>query len=345
MSPLVRHAQGSGSWRVVVPFFATLLSALLSTTLFGLLASLLLGAPVAHAAFAKARLEHPLALTQVDDLPLARDGVAAAATDDALYVSGGGVDGGVTGRLDRYDLARGTWTTVRADLLPRRHHAAVVVGEQLYLFGGRGTHGPVHEVEVVDLASGRARHAAPMPTPRYFVSAALHEGRIYVAGGTLGWGRMDVVEMYDLAADEWYLAPSLGVARDTQLVEAGGALYALGGYVGGKAEVSTVVEKLEGNRWVKVADMPKPTSSFSAAEAGGLVFTFGDHREPDRVLRFDPASLRFTELEVGFFPRRHSAATGRGSRIYVVGGSQKGSPHKLGTVEVFDLGAGEAGAL
>jgi hypothetical protein len=91
--------------------------------------------------------------------------------------------------------------------------------------------------------------------------------------------------------------------------------------------------------------MPKPTSSFSAAEAGGLVFTFGDHRDPGRVLRFDPATLRFTELEVGFFPRRHTGAASHGSRIYVVGGSQKGNPHKLGTVEVFEVGAGDTGAL
>lgn len=345
MSPLVRHAQGSGSWRVVVPFCVALLSALVYTTLFGALASLLFASPAAHAAFAKSRLEHPLVRTELADLPLARDGVATVVTADALYVSGGGTPGGTTGRLDRYDLVRRQWTTVRADLTPRRHHAAVVVDDELYLLGGRGEHGPVKDVEVVDLNTGTVRFVAPMPTPRYFVSAAFHQGRIYVAGGTLGWGRLGVVEMYDLAAGEWYLAPSLGVARDTQLVSAGGALYALGGYVGGRAEVSTVVERLDRTRWQKVAEMPKPTSSFAAAEAGGLIFTFGDHREPDRVLRFDPASLRFTELEVGFFPRRHGAAASDGARVYVVGGSQKGSAEKLGTVEVFELGAGEAGTL
>lgn len=343
MSPLlVRHAQGSGSWRAVVPFFAAFFAILVYLTLFGALASLFVSAP---AAFAQARVEPPLSRTQLDDLPLTRDGVAVVATEDALYVSGGGTDGGITGRLDRYDLARGTWSTVPVELVPRRHHAAVLVGSELYLFGGRGAHGAVSAVEVVDLERGESRYVAPMPTPRYFVSAALHGGRIYVAGGTLGWGRMNVVEMYDLAAGEWYLAPSLGVARDTQLVAAGGALYALGGYTGGPEKVSTVVERLVGKRWVKVADMPKPTSSFSAATVSGLVFTFGDHREPDRVLQFDPEALRFTELEVGFFPRRHSAAATSGSRILVVGGSQQGSAHKLGTVERFDLGAGDTGAL
>lgn len=341
MSPLVRHAQGSGSWRVVVPLFAATLSALLLLLLF----TALFGARTAHAAFARGLLQHPLDLTQLEDLPLGRDGAAAVVTDDALYVAGGAGKDGATGRLERYSFASGRWETISSELIPRRHHAAVVVDERLYLFGGRGAQGPIADVEVVDLASGVVRLAAAMPTPRYFASAALHDGRVYVAGGTLGWGRMDVVEMYDLAHNEWYVAPPLGVARDTQLVEAGGALYALGGYTGGRSEVSTVVERLEGARWVKVAEMPKPTSSFSAAAADGLIFTFGDHRDPGRVLRFDPSSLRWAELEVGFFPRRHSAAAALGSRIFVVGGSQRGSEHKLGTVERFELGAKEQGAL
>lgn len=344
MSPLVRHAQASGSWRVVVPLFAAPLSALFRTLALGALATVFVGAPGAHAAFAKSRLEPPLMRTELDALPLARDGAAVVATDEAIYVSGGGTDAGVTGSLERYDLARGTWTTLPLELVPRRHHAAVLVGTQLYLFGGRGSHGPVASVEVIDLERGEVRYAAPMPTPRYFVSAALHGGRIYVAGGTLGWGRLNVVEMYDLAAGEWYLAPSLGVARDTQLVASGGALYALGGYTGGR-DVSPIVERLQGRRWVKVAEMPKPTSSFSAAAVGDLIFTFGDHREPGRVLRFDPVALRFSEIEVGFVARRHSAAAVRGARVYVVGGSRAGSLHKIDTVELFEVGAAEAGAL
>lgn len=333
MSPLVRHAPLSGSWRVVVPLAAALLSALLVSALFA--------SRTAHAAYEKGQLEHPLALTQLADLPLARDGTATAATSEALYVTGGAAADGVKGRVDRYSFARQQWEALTTELLPRRHHAAVIVDGELYIFGGRGEQGVVADVEIVDLESGKVRLGARMPTPRYFASAALHKGRVFVAGGTIGWGRMNVVEMYDVAADEWYVAPPLSVARDPQLVEAGGSLYALGGYVGGKAEVSTIVEKLEGDRWRKVADMPKPTSSFSVAQANGLIFTFGDHREPDRVLRFDPSSLRFTELEVGFFPRRHSAAASLGSRIFVVGGSQRGNAHKLSTVEQFDLGPGE----
>lgn len=345
MSPLVRHAQESASWRVVVPLFAAISLALLYTLILGGLIGLFVGAPTAHAALARSRLEHAVPRTELEALPLARDGAAVVATNEALYVSGGAAEGGVTGRLDRYDFAQGTWSTLPLDLLPRRHHAAVLVGHELYLLGGRGTVGPVATVEVVDLRRGVVRQAAPMPTPRYFASAALYGGRIYVAGGTLGWGRLNVVEMYDLAAGEWYLAPSLGVARDTQLVVSGGALYALGGYTGGPEGVSTVVERLRGKRWVKVADMPVPTSSYAAAAVGDLIFTFGDHREPGRVLRFDPAELHFTEVEVGFVPRRHAAATTRGSRIFVVGGSQPGSLRKLGTVELFDLGAKETGAL
>lgn len=343
MSPLVRHAPQGGSLRVVVPLLAALLSAFFFSSFFL--------APSAHAAvkeaaYERSRLEHPLGLTQLEELPFARDGAAAVATEDALYVIGGATKDGPTGRVDRYSFATEEWDVLTTDLIPRRHLTAVLIERQLYVFGGRGVSGgPVPDVEVVDIKSGNVTGAAPMPTPRYFASAQLHKGRVFVAGGTLGWGRLGVVEMYDPAANEWYVAPSLSVARDTQLVESGGSLYALGGYTGAKEKVSPVVEKLVGNQWVKVSEMPKATSSFSATAAGGLIFTFGDHRDPGRVLRFDPASGAWTELEVGFFPRRHSAAAAHGARLFVTGGSQRGSAHKLGTTELFDLSPGDIGTL
>jgi hypothetical protein len=76
--------------------------------------------------------------------------------------------------------------------------------------------------------------------------------------------------------------------------------------------------------------------------ASGQIYTFGDHRDLGRVLRFDPRAGRWTELQVGFFPRRHAGAAAIGTRIFVVGGRQKKKDSRLGIVERFDVAPGEA---
>lgn len=283
---------------------------------------------------AAARRVPPVQLPAGDlpELPLARDGAAVVATEGALYVIGGDGEGGPLGRLDRLDLATGRWQTLSDELLPRRHASAVVVNGEILIFGGRGPRGPEGVVEAWDLERAALETRAPMPTPRYFASAALYEGRVYVAGGTMGWGRSRVVEVYDPARDEWYVCASLSVARDTRLVVTGGALYALGGYTG--EGVSTLIERFDGRRWVEAGRMPRPTSAYAAASAGGRVFLFGDHRDLGRVLSWEPATGTWRELRSGYFPRRHAGAAALGEEVFVVGGSQP-SGHKLGAVERF----------
>lgn len=336
MSSLAGHAHKGGS-RLVVAFFT------LATLLVP--ASSLASDDTSFAALGSGHLEQPLTITGLPDVPVGRDGAAVVADGEALYVVGGAGDKGPLGRLERYSFADGRWELLSKDLLPRKHGAAVLVGQKIYIFGGRDEGGTIPDVEVYDLERKRVFEAAPMPTPRYFVSAAHFEGRIFVAGGTVGWGRSSLVEAYDPRTNAWYVAPSLREARDTQLVVSGGELFALGGYTGGKEGVLTVVEQLDGREWRRVSEMPLPTSSFSAAAAGGHIYTFGDHRDPGRVLRFRPADGSWTLLEVGFFPRRHSAAVAVGERVLVLGGTLPGSASKLRTFELFELGAGEAGSL
>jgi N-acetylneuraminic acid mutarotase len=290
--------------------------------------------------FALAAIELPLTTTNLPDLPTARDGAAAVFVDDALFVVGGATADGFSSRVDRYDVRTGAWKTVANLEVPRRHVAAVAVREKIFVFGGKGPRGPVAEVEVVDVRTGKVTQAASMPTPRYFASAALYRGRVFVAGGTMGWGRSAVVEVYDPGRDAWFVAPSLGKARDTQLVVSGRHLFALGGYTGEKSQpVATMVERLDRDGWSKVSDMPMPTSSYTAVAAGAAIYTFGDHRDPGRVMRFDPMTGHWKQLEVGFFPRRHAAATSDGHSIWVVGGSQRGSASKLGVLERLETPA------
>lgn len=303
--------------------------------------ALALALTTAFSTSARAEIDLPLSTASLPDLPLARDGAAAVHAQGYVYVIGGATRAGLSGRIDRFDPNTGRWKRFTDLLIPRRHVAAVEKDGKLYVFGGKGERGPVSQVEIVDLKTGRVSEGRRMPTPRFFASAAVYRGRIFVGGGTMGWGRSAVVEVYDTKRDNWYVAPQLGRARDTQLVVAGDSLYALGGYAGGKEEpVATWVERLGKGGWVKIGDMPVPTSSFAAASVGGFIYTFGDHREPERVLRFDPEGNKWTELQTSFFPRRHAAATSDGDRIWVIGGSTRGTGAKLPVHEELRPGAG-----
>lgn len=294
-----------------------------------------LDAPKAHAA---ARRVPPRDLTKEDlpELLPPRDGIALVAAKGALYAIGGDAGGKTLGVIERFDPKVGRWERV-AEVLPRRHAAAVVVDDTILIFGGRDERGPLAEVEAFDLKTHRVTLRQPMPTPRYFASAALYHGRVYVAGGTLGWGRLPVVEVYDPARDTWYVAPRLSTPRDTQLVVVNGALYGLGGFLGHEEGVSAKVERLEGRRWVEVSTLPRPTSAYAVAVLDDEVYLFGDHRDLGRVLRFDPATGEGRDVSADFFPRRLAAAAVLDGAIYVVGGSQPSESGvlRLGTIERF----------
>lgn len=298
----------------------------------------LLAALLGFAAEADAAIRSPgqpsIAGLALGDLPVAREGAAAAATEDALYVAGGEGAGGLSGRVDVLDLKTGRWRTLTTQVVARRDLGAAIVGRTLVLVGGRNAIGAAPEVERIDLDTGRISFGQPLPTPRAYAGVAAHDGGIVVAGGTLGWGRMRTVEIYDVASDRWSRGPDLGEARDAALVSAGGHLFALGGFVK-KGEVSARVERLSPRGWVEVARMPAPTSGFAATAVGGRILTFGDWADPGRVLSYDVASGRWSWLRGSFSPRRRAAAATLGGHAVVVGGSLNGEP--LGTAEAIRL--------
>jgi hypothetical protein len=298
-----------------------------------LLAAVIGLAPEAQAVI-RAPGQAALAGQVLHDLPVAREGAAAAATDDALYVAGGEGEDGLSGRVDVLDLKTGRWRTLTTQVVARRDLGAAIVGRTLVLVGGRNAIGAAPEVERIDLDTGRINFGQPLPTPRAYAGVAAHDGDIVVAGGTLGWGRMRTVEIYDVPGDRWFRGPDLGEARDAALVSAGGELFALGGFVK-KGEVSTRVERLTARGWREVARMPAPTSGFAAVAVGGRILTFGDWADPGRVLAYDLNTGRWSWMRGSFSPRRRATAAELGGHAVVIGGSLHGQP--VGTTEAIRL--------
>jgi len=128
--------------------------------------------------------------------PMARNSAAAAVLDGAIWVAGGRtVNGGGTGRLDRYDPAADRWDTL-APIPPSPTTgqqvggglAMAAAGGKLVAFGGewfqRGGGGVFAETWIYDPAADRWEAGPAMRTPRHGLAAAAVNGVIYaIAGG------------------------------------------------------------------------------------------------------------------------------------------------------------------
>lgn len=119
--------------------------------------------------------------------------------DGALWVAGGRtVNGGGTGRLDRYDPQADRWET-RAPIPASRTTgqqvggglAMAAVGGRLVAFGGEwfapgGGGGVFAETWIYDPAADRWSAGPDMATPRHGLAAAAVDGVVYaLAGGAV----------------------------------------------------------------------------------------------------------------------------------------------------------------
>lgn len=127
--------------------------------------------------------------------PMARNSAAGAVLDGKLFVAGGRmVDGGGTGRLDRYDPARDRWDTlapIPASPATGRQVggglAMAEAGGRLIAFGGEwfeGRGGGVFaETWLYDPMRDAWTAGPAMRTPRHGLAAASVDGVIYAIGG------------------------------------------------------------------------------------------------------------------------------------------------------------------
>lgn len=138
-------------------------------------------------------------------LPLARNSAAGVVHDGAMWVAGGRtVEGGGTGRLDRYDPVRDTWEA-RAPIPPSSTGRQVggglalgVLGDgRLAAFGGEwfgprgsGGGGVFSETWLYDVGADGWSAGPSMTTPRHGLAAASIQGAVFaLAGGrTVGGG-------------------------------------------------------------------------------------------------------------------------------------------------------------
>ena len=127
--------------------------------------------------------------------PMARNSAAAAVLDGALWIMGGRtVQGGGTGRLDRYDPVADRWDTlapIPVSASGQQVGGGLAVGAlagKLVAFGGewfaQGGGGVFPETWIYDLGADAWTRGPDMITPRHGLAAAVVGDRLYaIAGG------------------------------------------------------------------------------------------------------------------------------------------------------------------
>jgi len=216
----------------------------------------------------------------------ARSGLAAAVYENEIYAIGGEGLSGVTGRVEKYDPASDSWTTLTPKPVAVADINAAVIGGRIYVPGGRLTSGePTDLMEVYDPRLDRWEQRAPLPVPLSAYAMVAFEGKLYVFGGWDGSRYIASTYEYDPDTDRWKERAPMPTARGfAGAAIAGGKIYVMGGMDGKQAlttnETYTPDQDLSGeNPWQAQTPLPNGRYGMGVASIADIIHIVGGKRQ------------------------------------------------------------------
>ena len=275
-----------------------------------------------------------------------RYGSLAAAVDDFIYVLAGSTDHGVVGSIERFAADSKTTEALAVSLLPRRYHSGAAWNGKIYVVGGN-TPRPDGELGVAlmgtdvleefDPAAGAVRQLAPLPLAVSRAGAAVAGDRLYVVGGAEAetGARVREVQIYDFRKDAWSRGADLPLAREGNVFEHEGKIYAPGGFDGTAAMRDFWVYDPARDEWRELPPLPEKTSAHAGIAMNGKLYLFGDYEALDRVAVYNFAKHKWALADLGYRPARHAAAARLGDDVFVIGGNLRPTPPSLVRIQRF----------
>lgn len=199
---------------------------------------------------------------------------------------------------------------------------------------------------------GRWEARAPLPLPRSEMAWGVAlRGRVHIVGG-YGEQRVDrnYHHAYDPAADRWIElavlprgANHVGVVAD----DAGGVIYALGGFVeqNRTPHGDCFVWEIETNRWRTIAPLPRPRGAGAAVMLDGMVHHIGGAGDgADRASVgwheiYDPKADRWQVARPLPGARDHTGTVTFNGLIHVIGGRFNDFGQNTALHHVYDKAA------
>ncbi len=294
----------------------------------------------------------------LEPLPEGRVFLAAAATDQYVYVLGGASDAAGTvpqADLWRYNPISDTWATLAPMPVPTYQHDMVMLGEKLFVPGN----GAEATTYVYDIATDSWDTIAANGgyTARSQYVAIAHEGRILVLGG--------VITDTDVATNEvWSLDPTTGVWQPLPPISTA-RMSAAAGSIGGEVVVTGGVgfpgfapvmstEIFDGSQWTPGPSVPDGGGAYTRwsymghATTHDSLWLLGGRRDAgwdvlDHVGRLQHSASGWTwsfppDLPILQQPRVYLAAASRGEHgIHVLGGRDGAGSTVYATHEFVEL--------
>jgi hypothetical protein len=281
-------------------------------------------------------------------LVIPRTSMPAVAVGGRVHVLGG------YGPGEMLEKFRNDVETIDADLavrrkqtglIRRRYHVAEVFNDRIYIMGGQTTSSGSWRnsfpdvLEIFDPASGRIETGAPLPSSRYLAASAILGGKIFLVGGsppqmmpqkngtsssyqsTSNSPPDNRLFIYDIVRNRWTEGAAMAVARQCDLLEHGGRLYAVAGYDGERSVAAFECYDPGAYRWTRLPDLPFPMSAHRSVVIDDILFCFGDYSEMSRVCAYDFQRRTWGILGIRIKPMRHGAVVRLDDRILVIGGN------------------------
>jgi non-specific serine/threonine protein kinase len=281
--------------------------------------------------------------------PLERSEVAAARIGSSIYVVGGFEPARTSPAVERFDIRRRRWTTVRS--MPRavNHPTAVAYGGDLYVHGGYaanlGLTEPTGALQRYDPARNRWTRLPASPTARAAHAVAAIGHRLYAAGGANETGSLRSLEVYDFESRRWSRGPSFpGPARNhTTGVASGGRFYVLAGRDTRNYRAAARYDPRR-RSWERLPPLHTARGGIASARLsdGRIVVFGGEQLKPGgstiaEVELFDPRSRRWSSLPDMRTPRHGLGGAALGRRVFAIEGGPTPGFAFTRTIEFLDV--------
>jgi N-acetylneuraminic acid mutarotase len=281
--------------------------------------------------------------------PLERSEVAAARVGNHIYVVGGFEPTRTSPAVERYDIRRRRWTTVRSMPVAVNHPTAVAFGGDLYVHGGYtanlGLTEPTGALQRYDPSRNRWTRLPSSPTARAAHAVAVIGHRLYAAGGANETGSLRSLEVYDFESRRWARGPRFPppARNHTTGVASGGRFYVLAGR---DTRNFTAAARYDPRRrkWERLPPLHTARGGIASARlSDGRIVVFGGERlEPGgttiaEVELFDPRSRRWSSLSDMRTPRHGLGGAALGRRVFAIEGGPTPGLAFTRTIEFLDV--------
>lgn len=223
-------------------------------------------------------------------LPESRQGMAAVAYDQDVFVIAGEGQEGVSGTVFYYSKTEDTWTRMSDKPTPVTDVEGVLIGEKIFVPGGRTAAGtPTDVLEIFDPRQNLWKTGASLPLPLSSYALVDFEGLLYLFGGWDGMQAVDVVFIYDPASDSWREGAAMptasqglgAVAFENQIVVLGGQN--ADGILDQAWTYFPSRDVEGGNSWEAFINMPVGCYGFGVANVYDTIYVIGGQVEDDNA--------------------------------------------------------------